>query len=376
MSKKELGQYFTKNEELQEWIFQNVHHKGETLLEPSFGEGHLISKFLETNPDYPMTCCEMDTTLVPIVAFNKYQTVKHGDFLTQELGVFKTIVGNPPYVKMRGKNLYIRFIERCFELLADDGEMLMIVPSDFVKVTSSAKIVTLMTAVGSFTDFWFPHNETLFEDAAVDVVLFRYQKGIRGNNTNLNGLQKTYSIESGILTFSDTTGSIISDLFDVYVGIVSGRDEIYRVPIGNIQVLVDKDKTDTFLYTTSFPTADEQINQHLLNHKSVLMSRKIKKFNETNWFEWGAPRNIKIVEEKREQPCIYVRNLTRKGDVAWKGTVGYFGGALLCLIPNQKVNIDDVVSYLNCDDFRNQYMYAGRFKIGHKQLSCVRLPIA
>jgi adenine-specific DNA-methyltransferase len=374
MSKKELGQYFTKNEELQEWVFQNVQHTGESLLEPSFGEGHLLVKFLESDPEYPITCCEMDTTLVPVVTFNEHQSVKHGDFLAQTLGTFKTIVGNPPYVKMRGKNLYIQFIERCFDLLEDGGEMLMIVPSDFIKVTSAAKIITAMTAIGSFTHFWFPHDESLFEDAAVDVVLFRYQKGVMGNNTNVNGKPSIYTITSGILSFGETSGTIISELFDAYVGIVSGKDEVYRVPFGNIQVLVDKDQTDAFLYATSFPTPDEVANQHLLTHKEVLMSRKIKKFNETNWFEWGAPRNIKVTEERKGDPCIYVRNLTRKSEIAWKGTVGYFGGTLLCLIPKQKVNIDTVVSYLNSDDFQSQYKYSDRFKIGHKQLSCVRLP--
>jgi adenine-specific DNA-methyltransferase len=374
MSKKELGQYFTKNEELQEWIFENVQHTGERLLEPSFGEGHLLVKFLESDPNYPITCCEMDTALVPVVTFNEHQSVKHGDFLAQTLGTFKTIVGNPPYVKMRGKNMYIQFIERCFDLLEEGGEMLMIVPSDFIKVTSAAKVITAMTACGSFTHFWFPHNESLFEDAAVDVVLFRYQKGVVGNSTNVNGIPSSYTITSGILSFSAAGGRLISDLFDVYVGIVSGKDEVYRVPLGNIQVLVDKEQTETFLYPTSFPTTNELANQHLVSHKDVLMSRKIRKFNETNWFEWGAPRNIKVTEEKRGQPCIYVRNLTRKSEVAWKGTVGYFGGTLLCLIPKEKVNLDTVVSYLNSDAFQVQYTYSARFKIGHKQLSCVRLP--
>lgn len=374
MSKKGLGQYFTKNEELQEWIFENVHHVGASMLEPSFGEGHLLTKFLESNPEYPITCCELDATLVPVVTFNEHQSVKHGDFLAQELGSFKTIIGNPPYVKMRGKNLYIRFIEKCFELLEEDGEMLMIVPSDFVKVTAAAKVITAMTEVGSFTHFWFPHDESLFEDAAVDVVLFRYQKGVLGNTTNVNGKAGTYSITSGILSFSATSGSILSELFDVYVGIVSGKDEVYRVPLGNINVLVDKDQTDTFLYATTFPTTDARTNQHLLSHKVELMSRKIRKFDETNWFMWGAPRNIKVMEEKKKKPCIYVRNLTRKGEVAWKGEVGYFGGTLLCMIPKEKINLDDVVKYLNSDDFQNQYKYSNRFKIGHKQLSCVRLP--
>lgn len=374
MSKKELGQYFTTNEELQEWVFENVQHKGSALLEPSFGEGHLLAKFLEENPNYPITCCEMDESLTPVVTFNEHQNVMYGDFLSQELGTFKTIIGNPPYVKMRGKNLYIRFIERCFELLDDDGEMLMIVPSDFIKVTSASKVITAMTKAGSFTHAWFPHNESLFEDASVDVVLFRYQKGIECATTNVNGQAKTYTVTKGILSFSESTGRIISDAFDVFVGIVSGKDEVYKVPFGNIQVITDYKKIEKFIFVTEFPTNNKQIDEHLQTHKSSLMSRKIKKFRETNWFSWGAPRNMKVIGEKAGQECIYVRNLTRKSQVAWKGNVGYFGGTLLCLIPKEKVDLDAIVEYLNSDSFQSQYKYSHRFKIGHKQLSCVSLP--
>ena len=137
------------------------------LLEPSFGAGHLLKKFLESNPAYPMTCYELDATIEPIVALvGPAQQVIYADFLQQLLhtqDTFQTIVANPPYVKMaKGHNLYVTFIQRCFDLLTPNGEMVFIVPSDFLKVTSAAPMIDAMTAAGSFTDFWFPHDETLF----------------------------------------------------------------------------------------------------------------------------------------------------------------------------------------------------------------------
>ena len=45
MYKKELGQFFTVNEPLQNFIFENVKYKNQLLLEPSFGVGHLLQKF-------------------------------------------------------------------------------------------------------------------------------------------------------------------------------------------------------------------------------------------------------------------------------------------------------------------------------------------
>jgi len=45
--KKELGQFFTVSEPLQQFVFDHVQHKSSRLLEPSFGAGHLLRKFKE-----------------------------------------------------------------------------------------------------------------------------------------------------------------------------------------------------------------------------------------------------------------------------------------------------------------------------------------
>ena len=383
MPKKPHGQYFTTAEELQQFVFDNVKHKGSTLLEPSFGAGHLLKPFKALDPNYPMVCYELDTTIQPVVVFNEYQTVIYGDFTKQQITQrFKTIVGNPPYVKQRTGNLYIQFIELCFQLLEEDGELLFIVPSDFLKLTRAAPLISAMAAEGSFTDFLFPHNEKLFEGASIDVVVFRYEKGVKKPTTMVNGKEMIWTVTNGILTFRDicakgVCGPSLDSKFHVYVGLVSGRDEIYRVPFGNLQVLCDKGRVETFIFAETFPTNSPQIDAHLLAHKEELLARKIKTFTETNWFAWGAPRNITSMEQHKGTPCIYVRNMTRNKEVAFVGTVQMFGGALLCLVPKQPMSqqaLDTIVSYLNSSAFQSDYMYAGRFKIGHKQISNVSLP--
>jgi adenine-specific DNA-methyltransferase len=398
-NKKTLGQYFTVSEELQQFVFDKVKHRGTRLLEPSFGAGHLLKKFNEYNPDYPMVCYELDETIKPVIEFNKqYQTAIYGDFMahttttttTTSEEKFKTIIGNPPYVKQKQTgNLYIKFIERCFEYLDDDGgEMIFIVPSDFIKLTSAAGIIDKMTRAGSFTDFLFPNDEKLFEGASIDVLVFRYEKGCHSKTVNLNGKPVYYNVNKGIVTFSDTdapTGAVaeasssssFDSRFHVYVGIVSGRDEIYRSPLGNIEVLTDKDRVDRFIYTTEFPSNHPEIDEHLLKHKDELLERRIKKFSESNWFEWGAPRNISSIHKYWGHPCIYIRNITRKKEVAFIGKVQYFGGSLLCLVPKTDAaaaGLDQIVEYLNSPVFQKDYMYAGRFKIGHKQISTAMMP--
>lgn len=374
MDKKKTGQYFTISEVLQQFIFDKVKYKGSPLLEPSFGVGHLLKKFKELDDNYPMYCYELNE-VTPIVTFNDHQHVIYADFTKQPIGKFKTIIGNPPYVKQRTGNLYLTFVELCYEYLSDDGELLFIVPSDFMKATRASSIIQKMIAHGSFTDFLFPNDENLFEGASIDVVAFRYEKGMRSNRTMVNGKQVFCNVNKGILTFSENeqVGTPLESKFHVYVGLVSGRDEIYKVPIGNIKVLNDKEKVDTYIFPESFPTENEVINKHLQNNKQALLSRKIKKFSEANWFEWGAPRNLCSIRKYMGKDCIYIRNMTRQKEVAFAGKVQYFGVGLLCLVPKEG-ELTAILDYLNSDVFKKEYMYAGRFKIGHKQISMAILP--
>lgn len=379
--KKDLGQYFTIADDLQKFVFDKVKHKSSRLLEPSFGAGHLLKKFKEYDENYPMICYELDSKVKPVITFNEFQTPIYGDFTQQTITTkFKTIIGNPPYVKQKTGNLYIKFIELCYNLLDDDGELVFIVPSDFIKLTSASSIIDTMTKTGSFTDFLFPHNEKLFENASIDVVVFRYEKGLMSKTTVVNGKEVFCNVNKGIITFSDSEvyGSPIDSRFNVYVGLVSGRDEIYRVPFGNIDILNDKDRVEKYIFTESFPTENAKIDTHLQSHKAELLERKIKKFSENNWFEWGAPRNISSIQKFKGKSCIYIRNMTRNKEVAFIGQVQYFGGSLLCLVPKNNMTeseLQKVIQHINSITFQKDYMYAGRFKIGHKQISTAILPM-
>jgi len=378
--KKKMGQYFTISDELQKFVFDKVKHKGSLILEPSFGAGHLLKKFKDVNTDYPIICYELDNTIKPTITFNAHQTIIYGDFTKQIITQkFKTIVGNPPYVKQSTGNLYIKFIEICFGLLDTDGEIIFIVPSDFIKLTSASSLIDAMIKEGSFTDFLFPHDEKLFEGASVDVVVFRYEKGLKTKDTIVNGKKMICNVNSGIITFSETevNGNPLSDKFNVYVGLVSGRDEVYRNDIGNMNILNDKDRVQKYIFTQTFPTGNAAIDTHLRANKSILLERKIRKFNENNWFEWGAPRNITTIQKSLGKPCIFVRNMTRNQEVAFIDKVQNFGGSLLCLIPKETMSEEElkkIVSFLNTKDLQKDYLYSGRFKIGHKQVCNIILP--
>lgn len=368
--KKKLGQYFTTDDSLQRCIFDHVQHMGSLLLEPAVGAGHLLIPFLKYSPHYPMVCYELDKKIQPVVSTNDNQTMIYANFLTSTIFTkFKTIIGNPPYVKHSTGNLYLKFIERCMDLLDDHGEMLFIVPSDFIKITHSSKLLHAMSTVGGFTHFWFPRNENLFENATIDVMVFRYQKGVSPSTVYVNNIAKPYNIYHGILTFSPPSKNHVHDAFDVYVGMVSGLDGVFKSELGNISMLMDKNKKASFIYIQKFPSEREDINQYLQIHKHQLMHRQIKTFTERNWFEWGAPRNVSVIEANQGTPCIYMYLLSRKKEIAFIDTVQYFSGTLLCLMPKTNIDLTHALAYFNSDEFQQHYIYSGRFKIGQRQLS-------
>lgn len=378
LSKKLKGQYFTTNLSLQNVVCDFVKNDPTIILEPSVGRGDLISAYLKSkNNNTTFHMYEIDET-IELLPEAKAHSLVYGDFLTQDVSqTYNTIIGNPPFVKQKGKstNLYVQFIEKCFKLLNDNGELVFIVPADFLKLTSAKYLLKQMVSVGTFTHIHYPNDEKLFADASIDVMVFRYCKTtIRGNETIVNGEKLQLHENDGMITFSnitDTPGIRIGEYFDCFVGMVSGKESVYKNPHGNIQVLNQKDKIDRYIFTEKFPTENAEINGILLSNKDTLINRKIRKFNNKNWFEWGAPRNKKTTEKHMGKKAIYVATMTRKPSVAFLDKVQYFGGSLLVLIPKAEhpdTFCEKVVGALNSDTFKKNFTYAGRFKIGQRQL--------
>ena len=368
--KKEHGQYFTKDISLQNKVYEFVKNNPKVILEPSCGAGHLVNNYPNKKTNFD--CYELDETIDFLIDI---KTITFGDFLKQEIKKkYKTIIGNPPYVKTSKGNLYIDFIDICVDLLKKEGELVFIIPSDFLKLTSAIKTINKMLDNGHFTDIYHPHDEHLFENATVDIIVFRYVKTKnKDNKIQYNDKEMYINANNGIITFSDnefTNSKLISDLFNVYVGMVTGREKIYKnEDLGNFKMLNGEDKIDNYIFIKEYPSNDDKINKYLEDNKEQLMKRKIRKFNEDNWFEWGAPRNISKIEDNFDKKCIYVKNLTRNEKVAFKGNVNYFSGGLIMLLPKKEdINLDEITDYLNTEEFKQNYTYANRFKIGQKQL--------
>lgn len=377
----ELGQYFTTNSVLKQKVFEFILNNPKLILEPSVGRGDLV-EYIQSKIEVKFDMYEIDTNLKLLPSIiSENVTYSNSNFLESKITKkYSTIIGNPPYVRTTSGNLYLDFIEKCYNLLDINGELIFIVPSDFIKLTSASKLINSLLQSGSITHIFNPNNDKLFEGATIDVIIFRYQKDIITNIVEYNSVVKYLTNTNGIITFNESKDSnissiIISEYFDVYVGIVSGKDEVYKnTKLGNIEVLNSNNKLDKFICITEYPSESKEINEYLLQNKEKLMQRRIRKFNDTNWWQWGALRNIKIINEYKGSDCIYLCNLTRKKVVAFTGKVSHFGGSLIMLKPKGNYNLTTIVEYFNSDAFKSNYTFSGRFKIGHKHISNALIP--
>lgn len=379
MVKNKHGQYFTKNIKLKEKLFDFILNKPLNILEPCVGMGDLVEFILKQIPNIKFDMYEIDESIKILDSIN-IKDIIYGDFLSQKIDkTYKTIIGNPPYIKTKEGNLYIKFIEKCYNLLKDDGELIFIVPSDFFKLTSALKLINTMLSNGNFTHIYHPNDERLFENANIDIIIFRYCKNKYLEKTVLYNDKVLYINYNDCNVMFETEINkntiMFKDVFEISVGIVSGMDKVFKhEQFGNIDVLVGESKKEKYIFIKEYPCNDTNINAYLEKNKMELMSRKIKKFNITNWFEWGALRNYNTIISNLGKECIYVYNITRRHNVAFVGNVGYFSGTLLMLRPKKFYKLQYIVDYINSDEFKSKFMYSKRFKIGHRNLSNSYIP--
>ncbi len=378
MNKQNLGQYFTTNVILKNKLYSFILNEPKTILEPSIGQGDLIEIVLNNNKEVKFDMYEIDNTiqLLKDVAHLK-QHVKYSNFLKESISKkYTSIIGNPPYVKTKNGNLYIQFIQKCYDLLEYNGELIFIVPSDFLKSTTASSLLDKMMTTGTFTHIFHPNKENMFENASIDIIIFRYCLNEKLDKlVEYNGTLIGVNNVSGTITFGESSKFTFGDIFDIYVGQVSGKESAFKNNIlGNVAFVSDENKLENYILINKFPCENELVNEHLLKNKTELLARKIRQFNENNWFEWGALRNIKIVEEFKEKNCIYIKTLTRNDKVSFVSKVNYFSGNLLLLIPKRSVDLNKISNYMNSSSFKQNYTFSGRFKIAHRQLTNTYLP--
>ncbi len=362
--KKELGQFFTNNPILKNYVLNLCKNKDDpkkTFLEPSAGAGDLLDLFSNK-----ITAIELDKT----INNKSKKEIINQDFLHYDLeNKFDTVFGNPPYLKYNKDwimetnypscNMYVYFIEKALKHLNNNGEIIFIVPREFLNNTRIGKFREHLLKFGSITNIIDFQEHKMFEDSHTHIIILRYQKDLLDHKTCYEFYDdSTYACKNIIYNqiyyfFPKIPEHVLSDYFSIKVGLVSGANSIFEYNGINDSDTIDiicsdyyKTKTKKKYYLTQNPE-----HPVLKNHKDYLLNRKIREFDQHNWYEWGAPRNIFFMKQLKGNECIYVNCKTRSKLPFYKDKVDYFDGSVLCLFPKENLNLDHYVDLLNNANF-------------------------
>lgn len=301
---------------------------------------------------------------------------------------FDTIIGNPPYVRFgdirtstkkflkpfmsmfdERSNLYLFFIYKCILHLNDGGELIFITPRDFLKSTASAKLNEFLFRTGSITHFVELGDKKIFANAQPNCIIWRF---VKGDFTRKTQCLKEFSCINGQILFTNKAYTIpFNSLFFVKVGAVSGADSIFESEKwGNVEFVGSQTcksgKTRRMIYGEYAREC-----QYLQGFKEKLLQRKIKNFNDSNWWQWG--RNY----YKSDLPRIYVNTKTRNKKPFFLHSCGAYDGSILAIFPKFKVdlkNLKIICEKLNSINWEELgFVCDGRFLFSQRSLENVVL---
>ena len=363
-----LGQVFTRDDMVGRMLA--LRRNAGRVLEPSAGDG-AFSRHLPG-----CTALELDPSVAPagaqVMDFFAYP-------LTEQ---FDTVIGNPPYVRHqdilpatrerldstlfdRRSNLYLFFIEKCVRHLKPGGELIFIVPRDFIKLTAARRLNAWLFEQGSITDFIETGDARLFGAYVPNCAVFRFEKS-RLDRRMHDG--RRFHCERGQLMFLRGDYDVpLASLFDVRVGAVSGADDVFVHPQGNME-FVCSSTVDTGLTRRAF---FDVRNDWLAQHKTRLLARRVRPFGEHNWWQWGR------VHHRSDAPRIYVNSKTRKARPFFLHDCPHYDGSILALFARDPaIDLKAAADLLNeaVDWQELGFVCDGRFLFAQRSLQNCMLP--
>jgi adenine-specific DNA-methyltransferase len=370
------GQVFTPETIVHVMLALRVNHG--RILEPSAGDG----AFSRHMPG--CVAIEMDGRIAPPGA-------RIMDFFA--LGMeerFDTIIGNPPYVRYQDivpetkkllnmgrfdgrSNLFLFFIEKCIRHLSDGGELIFIVPREFIKLTAAARLNDWLYGEGTITHWIETGDAKIFPDAVPNCAIFRFARGDFSHKTLYRRIndnkweERKMTHFHGQIVFTHSTLSVPLDgLFDVRVGGVSGADDIYTHSDGNLEFVCSRTaktgETRRMIYNIRHP--------HLEQYKTRLLARRVQKFDESNWWCWGRDYC------KIPVPRIYVNGRTRNKPPFFTHPCEAYDGSILALFPKVEMDIHHAIDLLNHAVSWEElgFVVDGRYLFTQRALATLLLP--
>ena len=375
----ELGQVFTPQEIVEKMLklSKNSNNLLKRFLEPSCGDG----AFFNALPKNKIGI-EIDKNVIP-----NNSNILNIDFFDYPLNeTFDTIIGNPPYVRFQDinsktkeylkpfykifdsrTNLYLFFIYKSILHLNKGGELIFITPRDFLKNTSAVKLNNFLFSNGTLTHFFDLGDKKIFKTAQPNCAIWRFEKDNFSHRT-VNNCH--FLCVHGQLFFTKQNYPVFfNDLFFVKVGAVSGADFIFENNIfGNTDFVYSQTaktgKTKRMVYNVNI--------DYLKQFKNQLLNRKIKKFDENNFWQWGRDYF------KSDAPRIYVNAKTRNPKPFFLHACTAYDGSVLAIFPRFKTTptiLQKLCELLNAVDWQELgFVCDGRFLFSQRSLEKSILP--
>lgn len=319
---------------------------------------------------------------------------------------FQTIIGNPPYVRCQDirpetarllksdlfdgrSNLYLFFIEKAIRHLEPGGELIFITPRDFLKATSAVQLNRWLFQQGTITDAIELGDARIFDGAVPNCLIWRFERGNFSRRTRYAEIGTASDLEESLGAppwlerhFMEVGGHLLftradyplhgHDLFSVKVGAVSGADDLYgALGVAN-RDFVCSETARTGATRSMLWQAPGSTEPHpaLLPHKERLIGRRIRKFDETNWWQWGRAC------PETDAPRLYVNQKTRRPEPFFLHPCPHFDGSILALFPRDPdVDLKSLCAAMNAVDWAELgFVCDGRFIFSQRSLQNVPLP--
>jgi len=426
--------------EIVNFMINMTNLKNKKILDTGFGTGNFFNQILLKNNN--LFGIELDENFYNKQCLKTPKLINNlinNDFLNYNFkNKFDIIIGNPPYItndnlpiKIKNKikdltksgegNIYYAFILRSLELLNNNGELIYIVPIDFINNTYAKYLRKKMIKYGYF-EYIIDLGETkIFNKANVEVIIFKFIKtkniinkqtkiiklknrinyslmikdliDIYNNNKIKNNFKykiiKFFNNDNWFLDEKNNNIEYIkfNDLFNIYVGIVNGCEKAFIVDNDFINKLNLNEKKliskfiknkhsnnnyindfQYYIFVDDYIKEEKELKQypnvynHLLKYKEKLENRYIPK--NKKWFHYLAVRNKKVMIENKDNYKLLLPCITRKKE-KWCSITKQdvlISSDLLLLIPKNKKDIYFLFFYLNSNFFKEYYYKYGILK--------------
>ena len=388
--KATLGQIFTPPS-IVDCMLKLVRNTGR-VLEPACGDGAFLRHFPGA------LGIEIDARHAPAGA----EVMNFFELAEDEL--FATIIGNPPYVRFQDispgtrrlagdsmldkrANLYLFFIEKCLRLLEPGGELIFITPRDLLKATSAVPLNRIMYSEGTITDFIDLGDLHLFDGATPNCAIWRFERGNDSRRTRYASLGQADNVDAlsrlqwEERRFIEHGGHLLlarhdypvklSDIAFVKVGAVSGADDLYTsAEHGNRDFVCSSSASDGQTRRMIWCEPGDPPPEILLAHKERLIARRIRKYDEFNWWQWGRGYY------QSAQPRLYVNGKTRRTQPFFVHDCPNYDGSVLAIFPHDpNLDVHALAVALNGVDWADLgFICDGRFLFTQRSLEQTPLP--